>query len=116
AEPETFVFEEVSCRQALTDVAELFGLEWRIESKVIRLVEHVGIIQPLPALQYGRGMGLQMLGRESVIGSFATAWKFYGGSKNLPAGYRGGMDCITSQNEGEYFETNVALYGRKGGS
>src|SRR5690606_20709376 len=116
AEPVNFYFDEVSCRQALTDIAERFKLEWRIDAKTIHMVEQVGILQPIPPLQYGRGMGLQLISRESVDSSFATAWKFYGGSKNLPAGYRDGMDRITSQDDNEYFETNVALYGRKGGS
>ncbi len=116
AEPELFTFDEVSCRQALTDIAERFGLEWRLDGKQITMVEQIGILQPLPPLQYGRGVGLQLLSREPVDTSFATVWRFYGGSKNLPAGYRDNMDRITSQDDGEYYETNVALYGRKGGS
>ncbi len=112
-EPITFSFDEVSCRVALSDIAEQFKLEWRLVGKSFYLVESIGILQPIPPLRYGRGMGLQMLAREAVDATFATVWRFYGGNKNIPAGYRDGMDRITT---GSLYETNTALYGRKGGS
>lgn len=111
-EPITFVFDEVSCRVALSDIAERFKLEWYVKDKAFYMRSRVGVVRPV-TLSYGKGMGLQLISREAVDQAFATVWRFYGGNKNIPAGYRDGMDRITT---GGTYETNVAIYGRKGGS
>ena len=112
SEPQTFTFDQQSCRTALSNLADTFKLEYRIEDKAITLLESIGDIQPI-VLQYGRGHGLTNANRQAVDNAFATVWFGFGGSENLPEAYRSGMDRLALDAP---IEVNVDKYGRKQGS
>lgn len=110
-EPLSFSFDDVSCRVALTDVAQRFELEYSVSNKVISLVSRVGVDRSIN-FSYGRNNGAYKLIRQKVDTPFATVWRAYGGTHNLPAGYREGSDRLTL---GSTYEVNTSLYGRKKG-
>lgn len=109
----TFNFNEQSCRNALTQVAEAFGLEYYIEGKEIYLIDQVGTAQT-HRFEYGRGKGLYSLQRKSVDEPFATRIYGFGAAQNVPSTYRDGLGRLTF--EEKYIEKNVSIYGRKEGS
>lgn len=112
SEPIEFAFDQQSPRTALTQVAEAFGLEYKIVGKTISLIEKVGTLQNI-TLRYGRGQGLTNAARQSVDESFYTVWRGYGGIQNILPSYRDGMDRLTLDAP---YEINVDKYGRKKGS
>ena len=110
-EPLSFSFDDVSCRVALTDIAQRFELEYRVSNKVISLVSRLGIDRSIN-FSYGRNNGAYKLIRQKVDTQFATVWRAYGGTQNLPANYRDGSDRLTL---GSTYEVNTSQYGRKKG-
>ncbi|QXU42093.1 phage tail protein [Pedobacter sp. D749] len=112
SEPETFNFDQQSCRTALTTLAETFKLEYKVKGKKIYLLEKLGETQNI-VLKYGRGYGLINAARQAVDREYATVWRFYGGSTNLPEGYRNSMDRIALDSP---YLLNDDIYGRKHGS
>lgn len=107
-EPINFTIDQKNCRTLLTQVAEEFGVEYFVRDKEIHLVERVGLDTDL-SLEYGRKKGLYSFRRKRVDEGFATVWYGYGGSRNLPAGYREGLGRLTF-NESPII-VNQDLYG-----
>lgn len=113
SEPETFDFEMQSCRAALATIAERFKLEYYIDDQdKIYLLEKVGKDQNI-TMKAGRGQGLYTAARKAVDQDYATVWYFYGGTQNLPEGYRDGMDRIALADP---YLINTDKYGEKEGS
>ncbi|MFD2961370.1 MULTISPECIES: phage tail protein [Olivibacter] len=112
-EPQTFNFDQQSCRVALSEIAEKFELEWYVDNKKIYMKKSLGTLLPV-TLKYGRGKGLVQASRQSVEQDWATIWYGYGGNKNLPENYRDGLDRLTF--DPGYIERNVNLYGDQEGS
>jgi hypothetical protein len=110
-EPQLFEFKDMSCRVALSDIASKFQLEYYVDSQNIYLVESVGSTKGV-SLGYGKNQGAYDITRQSVSNSYATVWYAFGGSQNLPAGYRDGQDRLTLNSP---IEVNTGLYGRKEG-
>ena len=113
ADVKTFSFNEQSCRTALTQVAEAFGLEYYIVGKAIHLVDSAGVDTAI-TFQYGRGNGLYELSRIIQDQPFATRWYCYGGSQNIPIAYRNALGRLTTDNSP--YDANVGVYGIKEGS
>lgn len=111
-EPVTLTFSNQSCYVSLFQVADAFGLEFVRDGKFINLVERVGTDLPV-TVEYGRGKGLYELVRKNVDGLFATEWYGFGGTQNLPIGYRSGMGRLGLDSP---VQRNIALYGRKQGA
>ena len=111
-EPITFQFEDVSCRVALTDIAQQFGLEYKVVGKQINLVQRVGTDRDI-SFSYGKQNGAYKLLRQKVDQGWATVWRGYGGNQNIPASYRDGSDRLTLPAP---YEVNTSLYGRKKGT
>lgn len=96
-----------SCRVALTNIAELFKLEWNNDGKVLNMVKQVGR-QTTISLSYGKGNGLYNLSRQSVDNTqIVTRMYGYGGTRNLPVSYGGRRLRLPES----YLESNVDLYG-----
>ena len=112
-EPITFTFDEQSCRTALTQVAEAFGLEYYIDDKDIYLIKEVGSTQTM-TFRYGEGSGLYSLSRRSVDQAFSTRWYGYGGTHNLDSSYRSALGRLSFENSP--IDKNAGTYGVKEGS
>ncbi|GGH02719.1 phage tail protein [Pedobacter zeae] len=113
SEPQTFDFEMQSCRTALSMVAEKFKLEYYLDDQdKFYLLPKVGVDQNI-TMQAGRSLGLYNASRKAVDQDYATVWYCYGGTQNLPDGYRDGMDRIALSDP---ILKNTALYGYKEGS
>jgi len=110
-EPVSFEFKDISVRVALSEIAEKFQLEYFVDNRNIYLVQQAGSTKSL-SLGYGKGQGAYDITRQSTNSNFATVWYCYGGNKNLPAGYREGLDRLSLNAPLEY---NTSLYGRKEG-
>lgn len=110
-EPQLFEFKDMSCRVALSDIASKFQLEYYVDNQNVYLVEAVGSTKGV-SLGYGKNQGAYDITRQSVSNSYATVWYAFGGSQNLPAGYRDGQDRLTLNSP---IEVNVGTYGRKEG-
>lgn len=103
-------FDSVSCRVALTQIAEVFGLEWSVENKVINLRRQIGQDRPI-TLQYGKGRGLYALSRNYVQEKNVITRVFgRGGGRNLPEGYQWTNLRLPAPKEG-----NIDVYGVKEG-
>ncbi len=110
-EPQLFEFKDMSCRVALSDIASKFQLEYYVDNQNVYLVESAGSIKGVE-LGYGKNQGAYDITRQNATSSYATVWYAFGGSQNLPAGYRDGQDRLTLNSP---IEVNVELYGRKEG-
>lgn len=109
----TFNFAEQSCRTALTQIADVFGLEYYIDGKEIYLITEIGTTQAI-TFEYGQGNGLYNISRKNVDQGFATKWYGYGGSQNILNTYRSGLGRLTFDESP--VEANIATYGTKEGS
>lgn len=106
-------FDNVYCIDALTQICEAFGLEWRIKNKTIHALPRIG--QDL-AFEFavGQNAGLYSLEVKGVTNQKVTT-RLYGkgASINLPANYR--VDDIPKPDslvfDGRYLESNVEKYG-----
>ena len=107
-------FSNVSCRQALTQVAQAFKMEYSVsEVKEISLRWKVGYPTTL-SFQYGRGNGLYTLTRRAIEdANIVTRVYGFGADKNLDTSYRGGIKRLIF--EEQYLEKNVTIYGIKEG-
>lgn len=111
--PQNIQFTNTSCRQALTQIAEAFKLEYSLSGKAISIVFKVGNVTTL-SFQYGKGKGLYTLTRKPIEDAdLVTRVYGFGGEKNLDLTYRNGLKRLTFQ--GAYLENNVATYGVKEG-
>lgn len=112
-EIQTLTFDDQSCRTALTQIAEVFNLEWTISNKSISLIASVGEVKDIQFL-YGKNNALYTIQRKSVDESFATRWYGYGGTQNLPESYRNNLGRLTfAENP---IDRNTLVYGVKEGA
>ncbi|MFD2961021.1 MULTISPECIES: phage tail protein [Olivibacter] len=103
-------FDGVSCKVALTQIAETFGLEWSVNGKEITMIKQIGVDRNI-TLQYGRGNGLYNISREYVQEkNVITRVYGVGGSRNLPQAYP--FSRLQLPNA---LEANIDLYGIKEG-
>jgi hypothetical protein len=116
-EPLELSFDATSCRTALSQVMEAFKLEFRLVQKEIIVREDVGFTSTY-SFSYGRGNGLYTLIRlRKNESSVITRLYGYGGSTNIPSGYRGGATELIFEHEGEnYIEANTDIYEIREGS
>ncbi|MEL7586668.1 MAG: hypothetical protein AAGU19_08125 [Prolixibacteraceae bacterium] len=102
-------FSNVSCRQALTQVAEAFKMEYDVAGKAISLKTSIGTVTA-HRFEYGRGNGLYKLTRVQVSDqNIVTRVYGFGGSTNISADYRDRAKKLIF--ESRYLEANTALYG-----
>jgi hypothetical protein len=106
-------FSNVTCHEAILLIAEAFGLEFDNEDKEISMVPKIGRDTGL-SFEYGMGKGLYSLTRNYVSDkNIVTKVYGFGGSRNLPSGYRGGKRKLTF--DGGFHTNNIDLYGIKEG-
>src|SRR5690606_28714398 len=109
-EPLHIYFDNVTCRQAVTQTCELFGLEYNFDGDVLYVGKSVGNRLEGFTFSQGKGNGLYTLTEVSVPDSpFATRFYGFGGSENLPLDYKEGRKNLVMT--GNYVERNVNLYG-----
>ena len=97
-EGKTLSFENISCREALNEIAKAFNLEWSINGKTINMVKQVGNETAL-VFEYGKGKGLYSLSYsyQSDKNIVTRGWG-YGSTRNLPKGYRGNAKHLKFNN------------------
>ncbi|KEQ31177.1 hypothetical protein N180_02715 [Pedobacter antarcticus 4BY] len=79
-------------RASLDNIAEAFGLEWKVTGKTIRMVKTIGRDTGLQ-LEYGRGKGLHQISRASDESKNVVNRVYgIGGTRNIEATYRGGVE------------------------
>ncbi|MGN6352814.1 MAG: phage tail protein [Parafilimonas sp.] len=106
-------FTNLSCRQALTQIAEAFKMEFSLSGKEISIKWKVGNNTTL-AFQYGRGNGLYTLTRKPIEdANLVTRVYGFGAERNIDMNYRDGIKRLIF--EGAYLEKNVDIYGVKEG-
>jgi len=104
-------WDRVSCRVALTNIAELFKMEWYLTGKTINMVKVAGNTTTIQ-LAYGKGKGLYNLSRQYVEDkNIVTRVYGKGGTRNLPPSYGGTRLSLPEK----YLEANVDKYGIKEG-
>lgn len=94
-EPKEYTFSGVSCRVALTQIAEMFELEYYTENKKVFLNRSIGRTLHGVTFEQGQYNGLYELSLRNASGKFATIWYGEGGTQNLPEGYRNGANALT---------------------
>ncbi len=110
ADPLMLHFDNISCRRAVTQIAEAFEMEYLFEGNTIHMAKKVGGVLEGHTFSYGKGNGLYELTEMPMPDvPFATRFYGFGGSENIPANYRGGKKHIVMT--GEYIDANVNLYG-----
>lgn len=109
-EPQLMYFDNVTCRQAITQIAEQFQLEYLFDGHVIYMAKSVGNVLEGFTFSQGKGNGLYSLTEIPVPDQpFATRFYGFGGSENLPSNYKDGRKNLVMT--GEYVDKNVDLYG-----
>ena len=116
-EPQLFTFSELTCRIALTQIIEGFGLEFRLLQKEIIVRQDVGF-ESIYSFEYGRHEGLYNLIRQNADSSeVVTRLYGFGGDKNISSGYRVGKRKLGFDTGGfPYVEANVETYGVREGT
>ncbi|WP_286755517.1 phage tail protein [Roseivirga sp. UBA838] len=113
SDPQNLRFDDLSCREALTQVADAFKMEFSIVNKTINLRDAEGSDTAL-SFSYGRGNGLYSLTQLSVEESrIITRVYGYGAAKNLNYDYRSGAKRLMFDDL--KLENNIALYGEREG-
>lgn len=113
SDPQNLRFDDLSCREALTQVADAFKMEFSIVNKTINLRDAEGSDTSL-SFSYGRGNGLYSLTQLSVEESrIITRVYGYGAAKNLNYDYRSGAKRLMFDDL--KLENNIALYGEREG-
>ena len=103
-------FDNVNCRQAVTQVAEQFEMEYLFDGNTLYMSRKVGGVLEGHTFSQGKGKGLyELTERPMADVPFATRFYGFGGSQNIPLNYRGGKQYIVMT--GEYVDANVDLYG-----
>lgn len=106
-------FSNITCHEAIILIAEAFGLEYDSDDKVITMIPKIGRDTGL-VFEYGMGKGLYEITRSYVSNkNVVTKVYGFGGSRNLPLGYRGTMKRLTF--DSGYKAKNTELYGIKEG-
>jgi hypothetical protein len=94
-ETKTLSFENENCLSVLQRLCAEWGTEFSIEYRANDAPNRILTIGPAgqtlsDQFSYGQGNGLYKLSRQSVQGTqFFTKAYIFGGSKNIPVGYRG---------------------------
>lgn len=83
-----------TCRSALGRIFNAFGLEVSYVVKEISLTKRFELVNDAIPLAYGINNGLYSLSKR-VEGEFFTRVRGFGSTKNIPAGYRGGMERLS---------------------
>lgn len=112
--PKHIPFEgKTTCREALTKIAQEFGLEYYLVGKQINLVKQAGNTTSL-TFKYGRQEGLYSLSRNYIDEkNIVTKVYGFGSDKNLPEGYRNGAKQLIFNEK--FLTLNTDLYGIKEG-
>ncbi|SMC53392.1 phage tail protein [Pedobacter nyackensis] len=91
-------------RAALDEIAAAFKLEWSFTGRTIRMVSTIGVDTGL-TFEVGRGKGLHQIKRSQDSSKSVVTRVFgVGGSRNIEASYRGGVERSLIF-EGRYVET-----------
>src|SRR5665647_3951277 len=105
----TINFSSAYCIGALSQVADVFGLEYDFTAKVLNLKKSIGTDTAL-TFEYGQNNGLYKLRREQVQDkNIITRMYGFGGTTNIQESYRGGTKQLVF--DGLYLEKNVSIYG-----
>lgn len=106
-------FSNITCHEGIILIAEAFGLEYDSDDKVITMIPKIGRDTGL-VFEYGMGKGLYEISRSYVSNkNVVTKVYGFGGSRNLPVGYRGIKKRLTF--DPGYKAKNTDLYGIKEG-
>jgi|GEM_PF-2809691 len=118
ADEKNITFSNTTCRQALTQVAEAFKMEFDVAGKVISLQANIGT-ETAHRFEYGRvkgdlgeliNKGLYKLTRVQVSDqNIVTRVYGFGGSTNIGPDYRNRAKKLIF--ESKYLEANTDLYG-----
>lgn len=103
-------FDNVTCRQAITQLAEAFEMEYLFSESTLFMAKKVG--SELTGFTFSQGMGNGLYELSEIAMPdvpFATRFYGFGGDKNLPLDYRNGTQNLVMT--GEYVDSNVDLYG-----
>lgn len=107
-------FNNTSCRNALTMIAEAFNMEFRLVNKGIYFQRSVGFETTLQ-FSYGQGLGLYHLLRNKIESkNVVTRVYGFGARKNLSYDYRDGSKRLVFDTR--YLDNNTDLYGVREGS
>ena len=113
-DPVLINFDNVTCRDALTQIAQQFGLEFYLSGKTINLVALAGNDTTI-TLEYGKDNGLYQLSRKPIDDlNIVTRAYGFGGSKNLDFNYRDGSKQLVFNER--FLEENTSVYGIREGS
>lgn len=113
-DPVLMNFDNVTCRDALTQIARQFGLEFYLSGKTINLVALAGNDTTI-TLEYGKDNGLYQLSRKPIDDlNIVTRAYGFGGSKNLDFNYRDGSKQLVFNER--FLEKNTSIYGIREGS
>ncbi|MGV8092505.1 MAG: phage tail protein [Mangrovibacterium sp.] len=109
ADEKIITFSNTTCRQALTQVADEFKMEFDIANKEISLKTSVGTTT-VHRFEYGQGKGLYKLTRVQVSDqNIVTRVYGFGGSTNIGSNYRNRAKKLVF--ESRHLEANTDLYG-----
>lgn len=105
----TINFNSDNCRTALGKLFTAFNLEVYYAVKQINLAQRFELVDDAIPLAYGENNGLYSLSKR-VEGDFFTRVRGFGSTRNIPNGYRGGMERL-SFNPGYVDIADAATYG-----
>ncbi len=110
-EPQFIQYSGVSCRVALSMIADAFKCEYFFVDKEINIVKQAGSATAY-SFEYGIHKGLYSLTRKYVNEENVKTKIFgFGSTRNLPADYRGGLTRLVFNDR--FKENNAVLYGIK---
>lgn len=111
AEPKKLDYKDHSCRTAVTYIAQEFGMEYSFDGYAINLKKTVGR-DTILTFEIGRGKGLYEIQRKKISDKQVyTRVTGYGGDKNIPPDYRGGVKKLMFDDNGaEYIDRNTDVY------
>lgn len=111
ADAKMLTFDNVTCRQAITLLAEAFEMEYGFNGNTVLMAKQIGSLLEGHTFSQGKGRGFYQLTEVAMPDTvFGTRFKGFGGTDNIPKDYRGGMvENIVMT--GEYVESNIELYG-----
>lgn len=105
----TINFNSDNCRSALGKLFTAFNLEVYYAVKQINLAQRFELVDDAIPLAYGENNGLYSLSKR-VEGDFFTRVRGFGSTRNIPNGYRGGLERL-SFSPGYVDIADAATYG-----
>lgn len=105
----TINFNGDNCRTALGKLFTAFNLEVYYAVKQINLAQRFELVDDAIPLSYGENNGLYSLSKR-VEGDFFTRVRGFGSTRNIPNGYRGGLERL-SFSPGYVDIADAATYG-----